>query len=201
MVLLYSHGITWKLLLLFWSQSSRAGFLNVTFCQKNPIHGQDYSSWEHPFQQLFSYHEQTMIEGNDLHFEGGWKQRLGLLPVEQEAAGLKCSGQNSDETVRARTGFIQYSWVQMFSGYSCTTCVWSCFLLYWGHQEWGVFPVPGSNPLSSQLFNAGQLSCCSLSSWQLGQQRYNISEPLSMSAWRLLSNTAKLRASRGVSDK
>lgn len=184
-------------LLLFWSQSSRAVFLNVTFCQKNPTYKQDYSSWEHPFQQLFSDHEQTMVEGNSLHFEGQWKQRLGLLSAEQEALGLKCRRQNSDETVRARTGFIQYIWVQIFAGYSCTTYMWSCFLLCWGHQQWGVFPVPGSNPLSSQLLNAVQLSHCSLSSWQLGQQWYNISEPLSMSAWRLLIEHCKAQGPSG----
>lgn len=53
------------------------------------------------------------------------------------------------------------------------------------YQQQGVFPVLWSNPLSPQLFDAVQLSCCCLSSWQLRQQQYNISEPLSTSARRL----------------
>lgn len=48
----------------------------------------------------------------------------------------------------------------------------------------GDFPVPLSNPLSPQIFNAVQFSCCCLSSWQLRQQQH-MAEPLSTSVWGL----------------
>lgn len=139
----------------------------------------------HPFQQLFSYYKQD-----------GWRQwswlsrKVEMIPVlavgRTRAVGFKFDKQDLDGTRRARAEcFIQCSRVQIFlvihaqstsDPVSCSVGV---------HQQQGVFPVPLSNPLSPQLFNAVQLSCCCLSFWQLRQQQYNISEPLSMSAWRL----------------
>lgn len=84
---LYSYGITWKFSLFpfvlvrkFQSWFSKYELLP----EKIPIYKQLYASWEHPFWQLFSDYKQTLVKGNSLHFEGGWKYYLGWQSVGQE---------------------------------------------------------------------------------------------------------------------